>query len=190
MDDRKEFLLRMYNELWNNINRHILTPWQSAIVLLAVFGGIAKIEQYPDLVTTIIILTGAWQLAHVIDSSHWVNRNLLIIANIERQFLFKDDTKNIHLYFGTHRKWSMFNTFRIQLCLGIGIMALFLLYHFSTRVLPGIGGRLSGFELMRSLPYIAVVASIYWLVHFYEDTRAKYKGLNEKSPGSNSFCTE
>jgi hypothetical protein len=47
--------------------------------------------------------------------SYWYNRNLVIIANIERQFLGR---KEIHYYFGKHRKKSHDNAFEDSICPG------------------------------------------------------------------------
>ena len=54
--------------------------------------------------------------ANLIDSSYWYNRNLVIIANIERQFLELKDLKEIHYYFGAHRpKNKMITHLKVQM---------------------------------------------------------------------------
>src|SRR5829696_2585314 len=74
-------------------------------------------------------------IAHVYDAGYWYNRNLVIIANIERQFLRPEDQRNIHFYFGSHRANNkMMMHLRIQFWLGIGIAGLVLFYHFTMRV--------------------------------------------------------
>src|SRR3546814_2866580 len=40
-----------------------------------------------DVAASLIILLCAWLYAHMLDAAYWYNRNLVIIANIERQFL-------------------------------------------------------------------------------------------------------
>jgi hypothetical protein len=64
----------------------------------------------------------AWLFANLYDASYWYNRNLVIIANIERQFPGHDNLKEIHYYFGKHRKKSaMITHLKIQYALGLGI---------------------------------------------------------------------
>src|SRR5919206_2459258 len=91
---RREFLLKMYDQMFNDINRHILTVWQSVGVLIGAFAIFALAEKgvlSTDIATTMIVLLSAWLLAHLHDSSYWYNRNLVIIGNIERQFLRQED---------------------------------------------------------------------------------------------------
>jgi hypothetical protein len=111
-------------------------------------------------------------------------RNLVIIANIERQFLTKNDLRDIHYYFGKHRsKSSMLTHLKIQFALGASIGALFLLFHFITRVAPGFGSPWSNFEAQRSLPYVVLVASIWFLMRLRSNRRAAYDEFLSNSPG-------
>ena len=41
---QNEFLMKMYAEMWGNINRHILVVWQSVSVLVATFVSIANLS--------------------------------------------------------------------------------------------------------------------------------------------------
>src|SRR5579859_5541016 len=103
MDDRKEFLTKMYDQMFNDINTHILVIWQSVGVLIGSFAVFALSEKgiIPiDLAISLVIILASWLMAHLYDASYWYNRNLVIIANIERQFLQKDDLRQIHYYFG------------------------------------------------------------------------------------------
>src|SRR6266511_2529460 len=99
-EHRYELLLRMYDQMFSDINRHIQIVWQSVGVLASTFGILVGIlalfeKQVPiglanallDVATALIMLIVGWLLAHVYDASYWYNRNLVIIANIERQFL-------------------------------------------------------------------------------------------------------
>lgn len=45
VENRKEFLLKMYKNLWDNINRHILMPWQSIAVLIGTFALFSAVEK-------------------------------------------------------------------------------------------------------------------------------------------------
>jgi hypothetical protein len=109
--------------------------------------------------------SAAWLIAHLYDASNWYNRNLAIIANIERQFLKASDLRDIQYYFGKHREKSTTLThLMIQYALALGIAGLSLFYHFALRVLPGIHQPLKNFEFTRSLPYLVVVLAVGFLV--------------------------
>src|SRR5262245_6684583 len=103
---RDAFLIEMYKAMWDNINRHIGVIWHSMTVLLgagAVFTLVERSIVPIDFAVALVVIVAAWQVAHVYDASYWVNRNLLIIRNLERQFLRADDLKRIHYYFGRLR---------------------------------------------------------------------------------------
>jgi hypothetical protein len=107
---RRDFLLAMYGQLMNDINRHIVVVWQSVGVLFGAFAVFALVEKKIvslDIATSLILLLCAWVVAHVYDAGYWYNRNLVIIANIERQFLRPSDLREIHYYFGRHRKTGL-----------------------------------------------------------------------------------
>jgi hypothetical protein len=117
--------------------------------------------------------------------SYWYNRNLVIIANIERQFLGPDDLKKIHYYFGKPReKSAMITHLKIQYALGLGIATLFIFYHFRGRVLPGIHGPAGNFELSRSLPYLAATAWAIFLWFLRKNRIDSYQQFLENSPGT------
>ncbi len=160
MTERQEFLLRMYDQLFNDINRHIMVVWQSVGVLIGAFTIFALVEKSIislDIAASIILLLYSWLLAHLFDSLFWYNRNLVIIANIERQFLRTSDLTEIHFYFGEHRKKNkMIEHLRLQVSLGIALGVIACIYHFSERVIPGLSSPLSNFEILRALPYILV----------------------------------
>src|SRR5438876_1465761 len=117
-EERKEFLGRMYDQMFNDINTHILVVWQSAGVLVAAFAVLALVEKAivsMDVATALLALIAAWLLSHLEDASYWYNRNLVIIANIERQFLRPSDIREVHYYFGKHRAvGKMIDHLRIQ----------------------------------------------------------------------------
>src|ERR1700733_12699076 len=91
---RSDFLIAMYNQMMNDINRHIIVVWQAVGVLFGAFAVLALVEKQiitMDVAASLIIILCIWVIAHVYDSSYWYNRNLVIIANIERQFLRHED---------------------------------------------------------------------------------------------------
>src|SRR5688572_26301844 len=103
---RNEFLVAMYNQMFNDINTHVLVVWQSAGVLVTAFAILTLVEKDVvslDVATALVVLIAGWLLAHLHDAAYWYNRNLAIIANIERQFLGQGDLRDIHYYWGSHR---------------------------------------------------------------------------------------
>lgn len=164
-----------------------MVVWQSIGVLVGAFAIFALVEKQVislDIATSIILLLSAWLIAHLFDAAYWYNRNLAIIANIERQFLLRSDLKEIHYYFGSHRqKNKMIEHLRIQLSLGVALAVLVLLYHFFDRVLPGLTSSFCNFEPVRSLPYVVVLASLFYLRKLKLDGAEKYKEFIDNSPG-------
>jgi hypothetical protein len=188
MDDRRdEFLVEMYRQMFNDINRHILVVWQSVGVVIGAFAIFALVEKNilsADLASTIIVLLCAWLFAHLVDAGYWYNRNLVIIANIERQFLVEGDLKNIQNYFGKHRPNNkMITHLRIQVALGIGLAALVLLYHFYTRVMPGLSTPWSDFEFVRMLPYLTAIGAVVYGRHLVKTRNTAYREFIKYSPG-------
>ncbi len=138
---RREFLMRMYDQMYGDINRNVLVVWQSIGVFvgaIAVFALVGRALLPMDFATTIVIFISAWAIAHTYEATYWYNRNIAIIGNIERQFLTQKDLVDIEYYFGEHRKINkMLDQFRIQYGLSVGIALVFLIYHFDSRVIPG-----------------------------------------------------
>ena len=128
--NREDLLLKMYDQMFNDINRHIMVVWQSVGVLVGAFAVFALVEKNVvplDFAVCIVLLLALWLMAHLFDAAYWYNRNLVIIANIERQFLRKEDLKEIHYYFGSHRpKNKMIYHLRIQMTLGIALVLMFM----------------------------------------------------------------
>ena len=110
-EKRPEFLIAMYNQLMSDINRHIVVVWQMAGVVAAAVAAIAISEEngFP-LALAILLFYGVclWAIDHIHDSNFWYNRNLVMITNIERVFLTRDDLTLIHPYFASHRKSGSF----------------------------------------------------------------------------------
>lgn len=187
LDDRREFLLKMYDQMFNDINRHILVVWQSIGVIVGAFAIFALVEKgviSADIASSIVILLSAWSAAHIIDASYWYNRNLVIIANIERQFLEQEDTGNIHYYFSKHPKDNkMISHLQIQLGLSIGLTAIVVMYHLSTRVYPGFESSWYYFEPERGMPYLLLTGAILYLRSIHKGKNERYREFLEKSPG-------
>lgn len=183
---REKLLLHMYDQMFNDINRHIVVVWQSVGVLVGAFAIFTLIEKQVisfDIACSLIILIAGWSLAHHLDASYWYNRNLAIIANIEKQFLTSSDLKDIHYYFGSHRPNKMIAHLRIQVLLAVGIAAIILLYHFYERVWSGFNQPLSAFDPLRLLPYIASCVIGIILLRLISLRNRTYKEFIRNSPG-------
>jgi hypothetical protein len=188
VDDRKTFLMEMYRQMFADINRQMTVVWQAVSVVVGAFAILALVEKdiVPlDLAISLIIVLSAWMYAHMLDGGYWYNRNLVIIANIERQFLLESDLRDIHFYFGKHRsgKNKMISYFRIQAGLSFAIALLVLIFHFVKRVLPGLHAPLSTFDPSRSLPYLAAIGSTILCSMLAYDRRVAYENFKKNSPG-------
>jgi hypothetical protein len=137
---RLDFLIAMYNQLMNDINRHIVVVWQSVTVLVGAFAAWSLVEKEVislSVAATLIIGISIWVIAHVYDAAYWYNRNLVIIANIDRQFLKQSDLRDVHYYFGKHHSVSsMLTHLRLQRALAVSIAILVFGIHFFTDVWP------------------------------------------------------
>jgi hypothetical protein len=184
---REEFLLRMYDQMFNDINRHIMVVWHSVGVLMGAFAVLALVEKRIiaiDVGIALIVLISSWLVAHTYDSAYWYNRNLVIIANIERLFLERDDLRRVHYYFGRHRKTgAMLSHLRIQFVLGVGVAGLVLLYHLLTYVVPEARAPCGQLSPQRCLPWVTLIACLI-LVLWLRGRRIKaYEEFLRNSPG-------
>src|SRR5262249_27658281 len=103
-----------------------------------------------DLASALLVLIAGWLVAHTYDANAWFNRNLVIVANIERQFLRSSDAHDIHLFFTRHRTaTNMVGHLQVHRALGIGIACLVVLHHFVSRVWPGLSAPWSSFDPVR-----------------------------------------
>src|SRR5262249_39137671 len=133
---------------------------------------------------SLFMLICAWSIALILDSSYWYNRNLCIIANIERLFLEREDLRHVHYYFGAHRTDNrMITTLKVQYYLSIGIGILVLVYHFFERVVPGFGRPWFSFEVVRTLPYVFAVVSVLILRKLKRKRDSNYAEFLSNSPG-------
>lgn len=184
-DRRDEFLFRMYEQLMADINRHITVVWQSIATLagsVAIFSLVKDQVLALDIATSLIIIVCFWQLAHVYDASAWYNRNLVIIANIERQFLKESDLRDIQNYFGVHRKaGKMISHLRYQYYFGWSVLILFLMYHIY-QVAPKIH-QLCDIMLINVLPWAITIAGTTLLVCIARRDRKDYETFVQNSPG-------
>jgi hypothetical protein len=182
---RDDFLIAMYNQMWGNIDRHILVIWQSVGALIGAFAVLALIEKNVlpvDLACSLMVVICAWVAAHVIDANYWFTRNLVIIINIERQFLLAKDLQDIHPYFRDHHTPKL-DHLVVQGCLAASVFLLIAGWHFSTRVAPGLDSPWRNFEFFRALPYFVALAAAVLLILLKRKQKASYEVLLRKSPG-------
>jgi hypothetical protein len=184
--DRKAFLLKMYDQMFSDIDRHIMVVWQSIGVLFGAVALFALVEKQVismDIACTIFIIIAGWSIAHSLEAGYWYNRNLAIIANIERQFLRQSDQREIQYYFGKHRPHKLLKQLFFQVVMAVSVSIVFLWYHFSVRVQPGLGQPFSNFQISRALPYLFAVVIGCLLVREWKRKGKKYQEFLENSPG-------
>jgi hypothetical protein len=180
----------MYDQLWNSINSHLLVVWQSLGVLIGGFAILTLVEKQvisEDIATALIILLSGWLIANLYDAGYWYNRNLVIIANIEKDFLVREDLRNITYYFGKHRESNkMITHFRIQRYFAAGVAIIVTFYHLISRVLPiaKTGIILSNAnQLQIWWPYVALISMLYLIWRVRADRNRRYSEILNKSPG-------
>jgi len=184
---RDTFLVAMYAQMWGNINRHILVVWQSIAALLGAFAVFSLTEKRvisTDIACALIILICVWVKAHVIDANAWFNRNLLIITNIERQFLTSADAQLIQFYFAQRHKPRDLDHLTIQAWFANSVFALILTWHFFTRVVPGFAAQWEAFDFFRALPYAITLLALRALRKFQKKQNSSFANLSQKSPGT------
>src|SRR5258706_3950554 len=186
-DRRDEFLIEVYRQMLNDINRHILVVWQSVGVLVSAFAFLSLVEKNVvsrDIATGLIVMLCGCVYGHLADAAYWYNRNLVIIANIERQLLKQSDLADIHYYFGAHRKTNEPIThLRMQQHLAIGLGGLVVLWHLLERVLPGAWSPWRMFDPMRAIPYCMAVGACFYGAYWVRRGERKYQEFLKHSPG-------
>jgi hypothetical protein len=187
MDRRDEFLMVMYEKMWDNINRHLTVVWEAAAIIAGAVALFALTENGVlslDIASTLIVAMAGWAVLHAYDANGWYNRNLAIISNIERVFLEPGDDRKIHYFFSRpHREFQLIEHLRIHAFLAAGFGGLTLLYHFSVRVWPGFGAPWGNFEHQRSLPYLAGVLVVLAVTFFRRHYAEKHSEFENYSPG-------
>ncbi|HVY53953.1 MAG TPA: hypothetical protein VHA13_05480 [Gammaproteobacteria bacterium] len=191
MDERKEFLLHLFDKAWDDIGSTIKVIWQSIVILLGAIATIifTKAKVIPITTTyTIAIIAIVWMLAHIENAAYWFNRNLAIIANIERQFLNEDDSENIHFYFTAHRPAKMAPHFQLQYWFLITI-AICLISYYSKVKLPPFFKHFSSSSYCNYIfssidfPYLTAILGTICLYYFRNKNINKYNEFKKLSPG-------
>lgn len=91
MDSREEFLLKMYETSWKNIERTDELLWKFftsyATLLIGSVILTDKVIQNPFAGLMISVLTTGIAICHSFNVNSWFMRNILIISNLEAVFL-------------------------------------------------------------------------------------------------------
>lgn len=186
---RTQFLLEMYRQTSNHLNRHVVLLWQSVALLGGAYAAFAFQEKNVISIhhaTAIALLLCGWFCANVYDAYAWFDRNLVIITNIERLFLEKDDQSNVHPFFLKHRDPSkLVQHFKIQLFLGLMVAAIVSIVHFYRQILPSFKIINGVFDVELALPYAALLISLGYCVHVRHEVMTKARQLRNSSPGLN-----
>ena len=87
--ERERLLLRMYDQMFSDIDRQIKSVW-FALAAMLVSLVLSAVGTPIDLWVAVTVLLVGWVIAQLYDAAYWYNRNLAIISNIEREFLRRE----------------------------------------------------------------------------------------------------
>lgn len=92
-NDREKFLLEMYKVFWDNISRAFDSAWKMLAAYAALFAGLSFVYEVfgAVFVLGILIPFSFVAVALALNSNLWFVRNLALVSNIEREFLYDDD---------------------------------------------------------------------------------------------------
>jgi hypothetical protein len=92
-DRRDEFLLKMYEAFWNNITRAEDAAWKLLATYTALFAGLALAFTVvgPLGFAVLVTLFSFLAIALSLNANLWFVRNIGLIANLEKEFLNKQD---------------------------------------------------------------------------------------------------
>jgi len=187
--DRKEFLFHIYEQMWLNINRHILVVWQSVGVVVGSFAALSLVEKRVvtlDVAAILILLLATWLVAHTHDANVWFYRNHTVIRNIERQFFSVEDKDTIHPFFCEQRDpRKMLMHLKIQKLLGYSVAGVILLHHLKERMLPALVVVVPVTEFaFRATPYLVAAVLLVVIARFAKRSREKNRHMADNSPGA------
>lgn len=88
MDERKKFLLHLYDQLWHSIMRVEQGLWQ----FIGIYAGITDVhatigKEQPRLAVYLITIASFWGINIAINAGKWFERNRLMIVNIEKEII-------------------------------------------------------------------------------------------------------
>jgi hypothetical protein len=186
---RADFLIQMYETYNAEIARHFGLAWQAVSVFLAsIIAIVAAIKQIGGIPAYVVIslyfLLVTWAVEVVIDAAFWYNRNLVVVANIERQFMKPSDARDIHWYFLAHRPFNKPITFMRSLLLFLVSIAFVVLIFYFT--LPEINGQKDFFCSISSYIPLIIAAGLALVIrNFAIDKNKEYLTFLANAPGIN-----
>lgn len=164
-EQRSEFLLHLYDALWENIRSFENSIWQflavygtilvaslSLIHTMSNSGGATKVPVIQFVVFAIITLSSIG-IAIVIDRAKWFRRNLLFIINLEREFLFENDLGKImpkHYHEKKDKILDGISWMYILMYILISLVMMYLFRHYLTWII-----------VLISVVYIIAILLIY-----------------------------
>jgi len=186
---RPEFLLKMYETYNDEIARHFGLAWQAVTVfaasIVAVVTASSRIGNAPAYaIISIYLALVTWALEIIIDASYWYNRNLVVIANIERQFMKESDARDIQWYFVKHRPRNSPITFMRSLVLFLcSLVVLTLLCYFFVPAINDNGCALHYWTTY--IPVGVLLAAVLVLRAFSWEKNRQYQEFLANAPGVN-----
>ncbi len=92
-DSREKLLLEMYRVFWDNISRASDSAWKALAAYAALFAGLSFVYSAfgATIVLGILIPFSFMSIALALNANHWFIRNVALVGNVEREFLYGDD---------------------------------------------------------------------------------------------------
>lgn len=199
---RKEYFIQYRNGLWTQIRAKEDWVWKfisffaGALVLVAgllqndASGGISYLLLLA--IILIIIFISFWGLLIILDSNYWMQRNLIIIGNIEKELLSEDDYgKVIPKCYMHPSRFQYTNSFFIQIIF-FSIILLFLLFGYLLIIIKNIGTNTENILAMSqviSITFCSLLAfSMYRNKELIDDFwKARDDAPGKMIPGINSI---
>lgn len=90
---RKEFILRMYARFWDNVARAEDSAWRMFAAYIGIFAALYFFSSLIGVfgVLVVFLIFSSMAVLLMIRANLWYARNLGLISNIEKEFLYKDD---------------------------------------------------------------------------------------------------
>lgn len=184
---KPDFLIKMYETYNKEIDRHFAFAWQAVSVfaasIVAILTATETITGVPAYIAlSLYVVLVSWGIDTIIDSYFWYNRNLVVIANIERQFLDARDATEIHYYFLTHRPVNKPITFFLNLLVFLVTMPmLVILFYFW---IPASLGKYDFYRNVPSyIPLIVLAIAVLSVRASAHKRNVHYKDFLRESPG-------
>lgn len=178
---RSDFLIKMYEQLSLEINRHILIVWQPIGIMVGSLTLLHYVENKSipiNVAMPLIYLSILWLFANIIDCNYWYNRNQAMITNIEKEFLNEEDISKIHYYFGKHKKYTLVRHFKIQFYFAMIFTVFMTCYYYNKLNI----GDLS-IHFIKNPSFLLLFMGSFYISWFYDYRISCYNEFIRNSPG-------